>query len=122
MNQAAATINRVLWPPHNSPHYERLMRRPLRQRYDLSSVKGNSTFTITTVLPQGEKLWTGLHQVNESKKGEDMFILRGLSLKLEKKVTSRSDLHNVASKFKPEAEDCKLLKKLLKFRMSRTTP
>ncbi|GBM63832.1 hypothetical protein AVEN_193633-1, partial [Araneus ventricosus] len=30
---AATTIKRALWPPHNSPHFERLVRRSLLQRY-----------------------------------------------------------------------------------------
>ncbi|GBM23907.1 hypothetical protein AVEN_109110-1, partial [Araneus ventricosus] len=34
---AAATINLTLWPYLNSPYYERLMRRPLRHKYDPSS-------------------------------------------------------------------------------------
>ncbi|GBM81813.1 hypothetical protein AVEN_12919-1 [Araneus ventricosus] len=28
MNDGPPRIHRTLWPPHNSPHYERLMRRP----------------------------------------------------------------------------------------------
>ncbi|GBL89039.1 hypothetical protein AVEN_255184-1 [Araneus ventricosus] len=39
MNDAAATtINRELWLPYYSPHCKQLFRRPLRERYDPSSL------------------------------------------------------------------------------------
>ncbi|GBN89055.1 hypothetical protein AVEN_175170-1, partial [Araneus ventricosus] len=55
---AAATINRTLWPSHNSPYYERLMRRPLRQRYDPSSAGGNLTPHHYYIPPGSEALRT----------------------------------------------------------------
>ncbi|GBN38401.1 hypothetical protein AVEN_111978-1 [Araneus ventricosus] len=38
-NSAATTINRALLPSHNSPYYERLMRQPLRQRYESGVIR-----------------------------------------------------------------------------------
>ncbi|GBM60958.1 hypothetical protein AVEN_90162-1 [Araneus ventricosus] len=46
-NPAAVAINRALWPSHLWLYYEQLMPRHLRQRYDPSSVEGNSTPAIT---------------------------------------------------------------------------
>ncbi|GBN42077.1 hypothetical protein AVEN_225675-1 [Araneus ventricosus] len=58
---AAATINRALWLSHNSPYYERLMRRTLRQRYDPSSA-GGPTPTIT-IFHRDERLCLLILQV-----------------------------------------------------------
>ncbi|GBO39540.1 hypothetical protein AVEN_132150-1 [Araneus ventricosus] len=54
-DQAAATINQALRPSHNSPYYERLMRRPLRQRYDLSSAEDNLNEQAVATINQA--LW-----------------------------------------------------------------
>ncbi|GBL66549.1 hypothetical protein AVEN_171114-1, partial [Araneus ventricosus] len=46
-DSTAMSINRALWPSHNSPYYELLMRRSLRERYNPSSAEVDSTPTIT---------------------------------------------------------------------------
>ncbi|GBL79364.1 hypothetical protein AVEN_92558-1 [Araneus ventricosus] len=47
------TLNWALWPPHYSPHYEQLMRQPLRQRYDPSSI--GITRSTPLLYPTGKR-------------------------------------------------------------------
>ncbi|GBN27113.1 hypothetical protein AVEN_274369-1 [Araneus ventricosus] len=72
-NPAAATINWALWPSHSNRYYERLMRRPLRQKYDPLFAGPRSGFAqrfpcdvtprqddykYTTVRVNWERLWS----------------------------------------------------------------
>ncbi|GBM47517.1 hypothetical protein AVEN_211137-1 [Araneus ventricosus] len=51
---AAATDSQALWPTHNSPHHERLMRQsPVLPGYDLSAEMGLKSHTIISI-PTGE--------------------------------------------------------------------
>ncbi|GBM17998.1 hypothetical protein AVEN_238394-1 [Araneus ventricosus] len=52
LNDQPPRLHRALWSPYNSPHYERLMRRPpILPGYDPSSEvgpKSHSTITAST--------------------------------------------------------------------------
>ncbi|GBL96389.1 hypothetical protein AVEN_43710-1 [Araneus ventricosus] len=49
LNDRLPRLHRVLWPLHNSPHYERLMRRPpVLPGYDPSSEMGPKSHTTIT--------------------------------------------------------------------------
>ncbi|GBM98529.1 hypothetical protein AVEN_53821-1 [Araneus ventricosus] len=49
-------LHRALWSPHNSPHYERLMRRPpILPGYDPSSEVGPKSHTTITASTKGAR-------------------------------------------------------------------
>ncbi|GBM37403.1 hypothetical protein AVEN_28353-1 [Araneus ventricosus] len=54
LNERPQRLHPALWSPHNSSHYERLMRRPLiLPGYDPSSEMGNKSHTTITVPTKG---------------------------------------------------------------------